>query len=140
VLPPHNDTDLPIYGIDNVLFRPKANGECSSMRVREMLLGKVVASKPSKSDQPPGRVDLTRVRTMDSLACCVVLGGCDYFKTPGVSMPTAFKRFSECDFSLDAYAEKHLGVDLHPAFAAVSDEARAILAARDRGQALQNLK
>ena len=40
VLPPHNDTDLPIYGIDNVLFRPKANGECSSMRVREMLLGK----------------------------------------------------------------------------------------------------
>ena len=76
VHPPHGDSDLPVYGIPNILFRLKASGEFSSLRARDHLLGKVVESKPTSATGSPGRVDLSQVRSMDTFACCVLLGGC----------------------------------------------------------------
>ena len=53
VIPPHNDTDLPIYGIPSVLFRYRVDGSFVELRAREQLLGKLVHAKPTKPDALP---------------------------------------------------------------------------------------
>ena len=110
---PHNDTDLPVYGIPNVLFRLRANGEFSSLRVRESLLGKVLTRKTSTAaNAADAPVDLSQVHLMDKFACSVMLGGCDYFKTKGVAAVTALQHFAECNFDLERYAIEKLHCDI----------------------------
>ena len=50
---PHNDTDLPIYGIPSVLFRYRVDGSFMELRAREQLLGKLVHAKPPPHSQQP---------------------------------------------------------------------------------------
>ena len=68
VWPPHGDSDLPLYGIDTVLFRMnQANGNHSRLSVFN-LLGRVVDAKPAKPDALPTKVDLRSVKTIAALA------------------------------------------------------------------------
>ena len=93
VYPPHGDSDLPCYGIDTVLFRMLQNGNHSRLCVFE-LLGRVVHAKPTKANPVPATVDLQQVTTIRTLTDIVIAGGCDYFKTKGVAVPTAFLRMA----------------------------------------------
>ena len=130
VWPPHGDSDLPLYGIDTVLFRMNQNNGNHSRLSVFNLLGRVVDAKPAPPDAPPKKVDLRAVNSIAALADIVILGGCDYFKQPGVAVPTAHKHMARHDFDFDTYVQVELGEDLSTPAGRKSESGVQLLAAR----------